>query len=218
MKLFMVFLSALLITTVTQSQTLPKPTFDSIKLKEHIITLASDSFQGRRPFTIGETRTINYLTHVLKQMGLAPGHRGSYLQEVAVLVNNARVPPVMKVSGRNGEIEMKSDMDYAARFKGKVPGYVLQNQELVFVGYGITAPGFHHNDYVNIAVKDKVVVVLMNDRGEKESFLQKGRPITYYETVQYKFEEAERRGARACLVVQPPGPVATLKNVQASLD
>ena len=173
MKLFLVFLSALLITTVTQSQTFPGPTFDSIKLKEHIITLASDSFQGRRPFTIGETRTINYLTNVLKQMGLKPGNNGSYLQEVAVLVNNASVPPVIKVSGRNGEIEMKANVDYAARLKGEDAAYLLQNKELVFVGYGITAPAFHHNDYGNISVKDKVVVVLMNDRGAKESFLQK---------------------------------------------
>jgi hypothetical protein len=151
-------------------------------------------------------------------MGLTPGNSGSYLQEVAVLINNAGVPPVINISGRNGEIEMKANVDYAARSKGEDPGYLLQNQELVFVGYGITAPAFHHNDYENISVKDKVVVVLMNDRGAKESFLQKGRSVTYYETVQYKFEEAERRGARACLLVQPPGAVATFKNVQASLD
>jgi hypothetical protein len=218
MKHIMVFLSALLITTIAQSQTFRGPTFDSIKLKEHIVTLASDSFQGRRPFTIGETRTINYLTQVLTQMGLVPGNRGSYLQEVAVQINNAGVPHVINISGRNGEIEMKANVDYAARLNGEDPRCLLQNQELVFVGYGITAPAFHHNDYDNISVKDKVVVVLMNDRGAKESFLQKGRPLTYYETVQYKFEEAERRGARACLLVQPSGAVATLKNVQASLD
>jgi hypothetical protein len=218
MKLSLVFLSALLIPAIAQSQTFQGPTFDSVKLKQHIITLASDSFQGRRPFTIGETRTINYLTNELKEMGLSPGNSGSYLQEVAILVNNAGVPPIMNISGRNGEIEMKANVDYAARLQGEDPGYLLQNQELVFVGYGISAPAFHHNDYGNISVKGKVVIALMNDRVAQESFLQKGRSVTYYETVQYKFEEAERRGARACLLVQPPGPVATMKNVQAGLD
>jgi hypothetical protein len=56
MKLSLVFLSALLIPAIAQSQAFQEPTFDSIKLKQHIITLASDSFQGRKPFTIGETK------------------------------------------------------------------------------------------------------------------------------------------------------------------
>lgn len=218
MKVFLVLLSALHLACFAQSQTPPKPTFDSIKLKEHIITLASDSFQGRKPFTIGETRTINYLTNVLKQLGLEPGNGESYLQEVPILLNNAQVPPTMKVSGKTGELAMKANVDYASTLKGDSGDFLLQNQELIFVGYGIKAPAFNRDDYKDISVKDKVVVVLMNQRRATESFFQKGRPVTYYETVQYKFEEAERRGAKACLLVQPFGVVANMKNVQANLD
>src|SRR5215211_1733908 len=107
MKLFLVLLAVLLLNFLAQSQKRPKPGFDSIKLKEHIITLASDSFQGRKPFTLGETRTIEYLTKVLKQMGLEPGNGKTYLQEVPVLLNDAQVPPNMKVSGKTGELTMR---------------------------------------------------------------------------------------------------------------
>lgn len=44
--------------------------FSKDSLAHHIIILASDSFEGRRPFTIGETRTVNYLINNLKIMGL----------------------------------------------------------------------------------------------------------------------------------------------------
>src|SRR5215204_6040997 len=115
MKFYFVFLTAQLLTYVAQSQQSLNPAFDTIKLKEHIITLASDSFQGRKPFTIGETRTIDYLTHVLKQMGLQPGNNGSFLQEVPVLLNHAEPAPMMKVSGKNGDLEIKANIDYASQ-------------------------------------------------------------------------------------------------------
>src|SRR5215203_2813351 len=111
MKFYFVFLTAQLLTYVAQSQKSSNPDFDTIKLKAHVITLASDSFQGRKPFTIGETKTISYLTTVLKEMGLEPGNGKSFLQEVPVVLNNATVPPVMNVSGKKGELTMQAGID-----------------------------------------------------------------------------------------------------------
>ena len=45
-------------------------------LKSHIETLASDDFQGRKPFTVGETKTVNYLVEQFKKFGLEPGNGG----------------------------------------------------------------------------------------------------------------------------------------------
>jgi len=42
-------------------------------LTRHIIVLSSDSFQGRRPFTEGEIRTVNYLKQSFASMGIEPG-------------------------------------------------------------------------------------------------------------------------------------------------
>jgi Zn-dependent M28 family amino/carboxypeptidase len=76
--------------------------------------------------------------------------------------------------------------------------------ELVFVGYGISAPeegGW--DDYKGADVKGKVLVMLVNDpaptSAEPERFNGKG--LTYYGRWTYKFEEAARRGAAGVLLV-----------------
>jgi hypothetical protein len=54
--------------------------FNADSFKQHVAVLASDSFMGRKPFTAGETITINYLETQLKAMGLEPanGHGCTY--------------------------------------------------------------------------------------------------------------------------------------------
>ena len=59
--------------------------FNRDSLVQHIIVLASDSFQGRKPFTLGETRTVDYLQNQFRSLGIEPGNGNSYLQE-AVLI------------------------------------------------------------------------------------------------------------------------------------
>lgn len=51
-------------------------------LRSHVETLASDDFQGRKPFTEGEVKTINYLQDRFKEYGLEPGNGDSYFQDV----------------------------------------------------------------------------------------------------------------------------------------
>jgi Zn-dependent M28 family amino/carboxypeptidase len=70
------------LTSIGQTQKSNQKLFNTKKLKEHVVTLASDSFQGRKPFTTGETKTITYLTNELKTIGVEPGNGESYLQEV----------------------------------------------------------------------------------------------------------------------------------------
>jgi hypothetical protein len=43
-----------------------------IKMKEYIQILASDEFQGRKPFSEGEVKTIDYISNVYSDLGLSP--------------------------------------------------------------------------------------------------------------------------------------------------
>ena len=76
--------------------------------------------------------------------------------------------------------------------------------DLVFAGYGIVAPEYHWNDYEGLDVKGKVVVVLVNTPGLRDSTLFKGKILTYYGRWTYKIEEAERQGAAGILMVHTP--------------
>src|SRR5688572_11422819 len=60
-------------------------------LAKNITVLASDEFQGRKPFTEGETKTINYLREQFSALGAEPGNGDSYFQEVP-MVNIATQP------------------------------------------------------------------------------------------------------------------------------
>ena|SRR5579864_5181946 len=59
--------------------------FNRDSLARHIIILASDSFQGRKPFTLGETRTVDYLQNQFRTLGLEPGNANGYFQEVPMV-------------------------------------------------------------------------------------------------------------------------------------
>jgi Zn-dependent M28 family amino/carboxypeptidase len=84
----------------------------------------------------------------------------------------------------------------------------LENEELVFAGYGIVAPEYNWNDYAGIDVKDKVVLVLVNDPGFGlgDTTFFKGNTMTYYGRWTYKFEEAARQGAKGCIIIHDDVP------------
>jgi Zn-dependent M28 family amino/carboxypeptidase len=80
---------------------------------------------------------------------------------------------------------------------------VYKRQEVVFAGFGIVAPEYNWNDYKDLDVKGKTVLVLVNDPGlhQKEKDVFNGEAMTYYGRWTYKYEEAARQGASAVLII-----------------
>jgi Zn-dependent M28 family amino/carboxypeptidase len=76
--------------------------------------------------------------------------------------------------------------------------------EAVFVGHGITAPEFGWDDYKDLDVKGKVVVLFTNEPPSEDPKFFNGKALTYYGRWTYKFEEAARRGAKAALIIHTP--------------
>lgn len=178
-------------------------TFSSDSLAEHIKTLSSDDFAGRKPFSEGETKTINYLKEQYAAAGLEPGNGDSYFQDVPMVRISTTASPVMKVQSPKTSFELKGFDDYVIWTDKTDSSVSLDHSELVFAGYGVVAPEYNWNDYEGLDVKGKVVLVLVNDPGfnAHDSTLFKGRAMTYYGRWTYKFEEAARQGARGCLIV-----------------
>lgn len=177
--------------------------FSADSLKAHVAVLASDSFMGRKPFTEGETRTIDYLQKQFAAVGLEPGNGSSYLQAVPMVNITTNAALLMQVSTPKRNFTIKAPDDYVLWTDKTDPVISLSQNELVFAGYGIVAPEYNWNDYAGIDVKGKVVMVMVNDPGfaTGDSTLFKGKTMTYYGRWTYKFEEAARQGAKACLVI-----------------
>ncbi len=177
--------------------------FSADSLIEHIKILSSDSFQGRKPFTAGETRTVDYLQKAFASVGLEPGNGNSYLQDVPMVNILSQPAPFMQVQSAKGNFQLKGFDEYILSTPKTDSLITLNNDQLVFAGYGVVAPEYNWNDYAGLDVKGKIVMVLVNDPSfnNNDTTLFKGKTMTYYGRWTYKFEEAARQGAKGCLVI-----------------
>ena len=196
------FVAACEKNTVQQSKELVN--LDNVH--QHIKTLASDKFAGRGPLTEGEKLTINYLAEEYKKIGLVGGVKGKFLQPVPM----AKLTPDPSMMLKIGTLEFSAGKDFTARTEQINETINLVESDLVFVGYGINAPEYQWNDYQDIDVKGKTVIVLVNDPGfaTQDDALFTGNAMTYYGRWTYKYEEAARQGAKAVLIVHETAPAA----------
>ena len=103
----------------------------------------------------------------------------------------------------------------------------IENSEIVFAGYGVTAPEFKWDDFKDVDVKGKTILVLVNDPqipsasdpSQLDASMFNGKAMTYYGRWTYKFEEGARRGAAGILIVHETGPAGyPFTVVQGNLD
>jgi len=172
-------------------------------LIRHITVLASDDFEGRGIGGTGEKKTLEYLTKEFSALGLKPGAGNSYLQEFELLRYKTKQLSNLAIKAGGKNISFKYGSDYVA--SGRVVGekVSVENKKIIFAGFGINAPKYARNDYAGVDVRDKIVVVFVNDPGlyTDDSTYFKGRELTMYGRWDYKFEEAARRGAAGILIV-----------------
>jgi Zn-dependent M28 family amino/carboxypeptidase len=185
--------------------------FNKTQYIDQIKTLSSDEFGGRAPASEGEKKTINYMVSEFKKLGLKPGNGNSYTQTVP-LVSITALP---KVDLTIGDIPFEFRKDYVANSATLKQTLELKDSELVFVGYGIVAPEYHWNDYADLDVTGKTVIILVNDPGyaTQDPKLFDGKAMTYYGRWTYKYEEAARQGAAAAIIVHQTAPASYGWNV-----
>jgi hypothetical protein len=81
-------------------------------VEPHIIELASDDFMGRKPFTEGETKTVQYLEESYKALGIEPGNGESYFQDVPLVSILSKPSANMTIQIKDQTLELKDLEDY----------------------------------------------------------------------------------------------------------
>ncbi len=175
---------------------------------KYIQVLASDSFEGRKPFTPGEDKTIHYLETQFKQLGLQPGNGNSFFQDVPMVEIGSHPAGPLVLKGKTGSVRFNYLDDYVAATRHVQNQVSINNSGLVFAGYGIVAPEYNWNDYAGLDVKGKTVIVMVNDPGFRDSTLFKGKTMTYYGRWTYKYEEAARQGAAGIIIIHEDKPAS----------
>lgn len=185
------------------------------EFERHVVTLSSDEFMGRMPFTEGETKTVNYIQEEFKKLGLLPGNGDSYFQDVPMMSITTNPSSEMIIHAGSSKVSLKGFEDYVIWTQRIDPTVSFEEAEIVFAGYGIVAPEFGWNDYEDLDVKRKIVMVMVNDPGfgNEDSELFRGNTMTYYGRWTYKFEEAARQGALGTLIVHDTEPAGYGFNV-----
>ena len=175
---------------------------------KQIAVLASDSLEGRKPFSAGEEKTIQYLKTEFQKLGLKPGNGDSYFQKVPMVDILSKPVGQLIIKNDKGSVAFNYLDDFVAASRHVQDQVKLADSELIFAGYGIVAPEYGWNDYAGLDVRGKTVVVLVNDPGFSDSTLFKGKTMTYYGRWTYKFEEAARQGAAGVLIIHDTKPAS----------
>ena len=213
LKNFFVILLALGLISSLSSAELPKEVLEaknSIKGKKivsHIDFLASKYCRGRETGDIGMDVASKYISTVLYGAGVEPaGDFGNYYQNVKLNSISLGENLYLNVEEIIGGVKIvkrgKLEWDY-------LPIVFSAEKEIsakvVFAGYGITAPEYRYDDYKNIDVKGKIVLLMRNEPGEKdESSPFEGRRLSKHGTLLTKILNAQKHGAVGVLFTINP--------------
>ena len=184
-------------------------------LLAHIKILASDQFEGRAPGTKGEELSVNYITDQFKQIGLKPGNPdGIYIQEVPLV--GIKSDPKMSFIIGDKTTDLKYPDDFIASSARLQSEIKIDNSDVVFVGYGIVAPEYGWDDYKDVDVSAKTILMLIGDppvsdpkdASKLDDKMFKGKAMTYYGRWTYKYEIAAQKGATAAVIIHETEPAA----------
>jgi len=171
------------------------------ELRRVVAEIASDRYGGRGPGSEGEALTRTFLANELRTLGFEPGGaNGSYEQAVELVGVDTAAPPKWRFEGQGGAVELGQSTDFIAVSGVQGTAAALDNAELVFVGYGIVAPEYQWDDFKDVDVRGKVIVMLNNDP-DWDPTLFAGVERLYYGRWTYKYESAAAHGAAGAIIV-----------------
>jgi Zn-dependent M28 family amino/carboxypeptidase len=172
-----------------------------VVLRAHVRFLASDLMEGRGPGTRGDALARAYLAAELEALGLEPAAPGGgYFQPVPLVGITTDSPEAVTFAAGETRLRLRLGEDIVVRSGLQAPEALVDGAEVVFVGYGITAPEYRWDDFKDSEVRGKVLLVMNNDP-EDDPALFEGKRRTYYGRWTYKYEEAARRGAAGMIVI-----------------
>jgi Zn-dependent M28 family amino/carboxypeptidase len=175
---------------------------DPMRIREHVRFLSHDLLEGRGTGQRGGDIAAEYMATQFALLGLKPaGENGSYMQKVPMVgVSTLPETTFALVPQRGDARNLKYLDEYVAMDQTQQPKSSV-DADIVYVGYGIEAPEYQWNDYKDVDVRGKVLLMLVNEPDSNDPKFFKGRALTYYGRWTYKYEEAARKGAVGVILV-----------------
>ncbi|MBZ5683188.1 MAG: M28 family peptidase [Acidobacteriia bacterium] len=197
-SLHRVVLGFLAVTLLTAAASTPTGQADPARYLDDIKSLTTPDMEGRGDGTKGLTRAEHLIEKRYKELGLVPAGAQGYEQPFSV-ITGARLKSDnhLKVETADVRKDLRITQDFVP-FSFSSSGQITG--PIVFAGYGATADEFHYDDYANLDVRDKIVVVL---RYEPSGFAEKSgnHGLTQHSQLITKAINARNHGAKAVVVL-----------------
>lgn len=176
---------------------------DSTRIRARTSFLASDLLEGRAPGSRGGELAAEYIASEMAGIGLEPAADGGYRQRVPILA--LEPDPTLQFTSADGRSSFQPAYleDFVA-WTGRQQEEVEFSGDVVFVGYGISAPASDWDDYAGTDVTGRILLGLVNDPGSAGVPGFRGDTLTYFGRWTYKYEEAARQGAEGLILVHTP--------------
>ena len=183
-------------------------------LLDYVKELSSDKYEGRLTGTPSFDAAAEWTAALLKKWGVKPaGGDGSYFQPFpnpyTIVLPDCEVS--LRLPQKNSKEIIKKYYRYEDEFMpGGTSGSGEVTAEVIYVGYGVTAPELGYDDYQGLDVKGKIVLmereIPVSPDGKPDVF-NKWRPYSFH---QYKLENAVSHGAKGMLYNY--GPICNPNN------
>jgi Zn-dependent M28 family amino/carboxypeptidase len=128
------------------------------------------------------------------------GDNGTYFQRVPLVGVTTEPNAELSASKAGQYVTFKWQDEFVAANHRQEPREEF-NAEAVFVGHGIVAPEYQWNDFKDVDVRGKIIVLFTNEPQPENPAVFKGRTLTYYGRWTYKFEQAARKGALGAIII-----------------
>jgi hypothetical protein len=170
-------------------------------LRKHIEYLASDKLEGRRTGEKGATDAAKYVEAQFKNFKLRPGqqltHGASYLQGFPYVAGvTLGADNSLKIVPTDSTREQKMEVGADWMPLGYSPNADIASTEVVFAGFGVTAAEANYDDYKNLDVKDKIVLIF-------DTTPDAGNPHSAFArfNIHTKANIAKDKGAKAIILI-----------------
>lgn len=187
---------------------------DKVLLKENLTIIASDEFEGREIASKGAAMAAEYLADHLKEYGVKPfGDNGSYYQEFPIYVTGYEFFTKLEFDIKNdSDLVFVPGSDYLIYSPAYVPlEFSKAESELVYAGYGITADEYDYDDYENLDIEGKVVVVMGGEPESNDNDFFEADYRTEYSETRNKLLTAEENGAIAMITLPDEEAMSTYR-------
>ena len=175
---------------------------DAQRIRAHVKFLSDDKLEGRGTGQRGGDMAADYIAKEFKSYGLMPaGDNGTYLQKVPMVGVTPGAETTFSLATARGDARNLKVLDEYVAYDQTQQSQSDVDADMIFAGYGIEAPEYNWNDYKDVDVKGKVLLMLVNEPPSDDPNFFTGRALTYYGRWIYKYEEAARKGAAGVILI-----------------